>query len=240
MAVSTVRPLRFAKSVATRVSVDRESQEKHKRDSLLLEERDVVEQVLCGKKDEFGILVERYQNRALAVAIGLVGNRADAQDLVQHAFLKAYSNLKSFRGQSSFYTWFYRILFNLSIDLSRKAYRRSEFQVDEDMSLEAVSARAGGDPQTYMGHVVSPGEALERSEMREAFTSALEELTPEHRSVLMLREIDGLSYSEISDVVGCTKGTVMSRLHHARKKMQGSLKKLLSLEGNVYGQQVEQ
>ena len=158
---------------------------------------------------------------------------------MQHAFLKAYKNLKSFKGQSSFYTWLYRILFNLSIDLSRKAYRRSEFQVDENVSLEAISKSAGGDPHTYMGHIVAPDEAFERGEMQEAFGKALGELSPEHRAVLMLREVEGLSYLEISETVGCTKGTVMSRLHHARKKMQESLKSLLSLESVFLEQQVE-
>lgn len=227
MAVTTARPLRFAKSV----SVGRDIQEKQElHQELLAEEREIVEQVLAGDKNQFRILVDRYQSRTLAVAIGLVGNRDDAQDLVQHAFLKAYSNLKSFRGQSSFYTWLYRILVNLSIDLSRKSYRRSEVQVDESVSMEAISTRAGGDPEKYMGHIDSPDEAFQRGEMREAFGKALNQLSVEHRSVLMLREIEGLSYAEISETVGCTKGTVMSRLHHARKKMQEILKELLSME----------
>lgn len=227
MAVTTARPLQFAKSM----TAGRESEETAElHQEVLAEERAVVERVLAGDTEEYRVLVDRYQHRALAVAIGIVGNRDDAEDLVQHSFLKAYSNLASFRGQSSFYTWLYRILYNLSIDLSRKAYRRSEMQVEEGVSIEAIASRVGGDPEQYMGHVVGPEEAFNRAEMREAFSEALEELSPEHRSVLMLREIEGLSYAEISETVGCTKGTVMSRLHHARKRMQARLRELLSFD----------
>ena len=90
------------------------------------QDRLLVDQARDGNQDAYRQLVERYQRRAHAIAVGIVGNHHDAEDLVQQAFLKAYKSLGSFRGQSSFYTWLYRIIFNLSIDLSRKAYRRSE------------------------------------------------------------------------------------------------------------------
>jgi RNA polymerase sigma-70 factor (ECF subfamily) len=233
MSMTIARPLHFAGSiVASRSKSNPKKVENAEvQQEVLNEERAVVERILGGDKNAYRVLVDRYQSRALAVAIGIVGNRDDAEELVQQAFLKAYTNLESFRGQSSFYTWLYRILFNLSVDLSRKAYRRSELQVDEGVSFEALSERAGTNPEQYLGHIASPEEAFERGELREAFAEALSTLTPEHRTVLMLREVDGLSYSEISDAVGCSKGTVMSRLHHARRKMQGKLRELLSLPG---------
>lgn len=183
----------------------------------------LVERAQRGDSDAYRELVERYQRRAIAIAVGLLGNPEDARDLVQQAFLKAYRSLGSFRGQSSFYTWLYRILVNLSIDFSRKAYRRAEQGMDDANLLDTFAQRSSASPDDYLGHLDGPEQRVQRMELRKRLESALESLSSEHRTVIILREIEGLSYSEISDAVGCSKGTVMSRLHHARKRLQKAL-----------------
>ena len=186
-------------------------------------DRPLVERSRNGDLEAFRQLVERYQNRAHSIALGVVGSREDAEDIVQEAFLKAFRNLGSFRGQSSFYTWFYRIVFNLAIDLSRKRYRRSESNVGDHSSMDALTHHSTGDASDFLGTVPNPDQAMQRTDIGKGIRKALDGLSAEHRAVIILREIDGLSYSEISDVVGCSKGTVMSRLHHARKRLQGAL-----------------
>ncbi len=179
-----------------------------------------VELARAGDLEAFRQLVTRYQSRAFSVAIGIVGRKEDAEDIVQEAFLKVYRNLGSFRGQSSFYTWLYRIVFNLSIDLSRRRYRRSEASFGDSSSMDAVVQNVGKDASDFMATSTSPDMELDRVQIGKRIALGLEKLSPAHRAVIVLREIDGLSYTEISDVVGCSKGTVMSRLHHARKKLQ--------------------
>lgn len=186
----------------------------------------LVKRAKKGDKDAYRELVERYQQRVLSVALGVIGNPHDAEDIVQDGFLKAYKNLDSFKGNSSFYTWLYRIVFNLSIDLSRKAYRKNEYSSDDSSKMDALSYSTGAKADLYMGKIAAPDKEFESSQIREGFRAALAELTEEHRAVVVLREIDGLSYAEISEVLGCSKGTVMSRLHHARKKLQSSLRSL--------------
>lgn len=198
-----------------------ESAERARRDEML------VERARNGEREAFKQLVEQYQSRAHAVALGVVGNYQDAEDVVQDAFVKAYRNLGSFRGQSSFYTWLYRIVFNLAIDLSRRAYRKNEHSVEHAAGLDSAARTSASDAGSYLGKVADPEEERRNAEIRLRFSQALASLSPEHRAVIILREIDGLSYSEISDVIGCSKGTVMSRLHHARKRLQAALKDLM-------------
>lgn len=186
-------------------------------------DRALVERARNGELEAFRQLVEKYQSRAHSIAVGVISNKEDAEDIVQDAFLKAYRNLGSFRGQSSFYTWFYRIVFNLAIDLSRKRYRRSETSLGDDGSLDALNLHSAEDTGNLLGHVPTPDQVLDRQNIAVNIRKALDGLSAEHRAVIVLREVEGLSYSEISDVVGCSKGTVMSRLHHARKRLQRAL-----------------
>lgn len=195
-----------------------------------------VERVRAGDLEAFRELFNRYESRARAIAFGVVANRDDAEDVVQEAFLKAYRNISSFRGQSSFYTWFYRIVFNLSIDLSRKRYRKVESSLGESEAIDALRYQsenvsrgggAAGDGRELVGHIDGPEEVVNRADIRRSISQALDGLSADHRAVIVLREIEGLSYNEISDVVGCSKGTVMSRLHHARRRMQKALTELL-------------
>lgn len=187
-------------------------------------DRALVARVKAGDREAFKDLFDRYHRRLLSVAVGVVKNPQDAEDVVQDAFVKAYRNINSFLGNSSFYTWLYRIVFNLCIDLSRKSYRKNESGVDDSNSLDVVSRSSGQDPLTYLGSVKNPEESLRNSEIKQRLSKALSELSEEHRAVILLREVDGFSYAEIGDVLKCSKGTVMSRLHHARKRLQLALK----------------
>ena len=179
----------------------------------------LVRRARTGDKAAYRTLVERYQVRAHAIAYGVIGNFDDAQDIVQDAFIKAYRNLSAFRGQSSFYTWLYRIVFNLAVDLSRKRYRKAEMSMGDSFMLDGRIGEHG------VGAAASgPDEQLEKAEFRKMFREALRQLSPDHRMVIVLREVEGLSYAEISEVVGCSKGTVMSRIHHARRRLQSALR----------------
>lgn len=184
----------------------------------------LVQSSLAGDRQAFRELVEHYQSRAFALALGIVKNRQDAEDIVQESFVKAYLSLKNFKGESAFYTWLYRIVTNMSIDFKRRVARNggTASEYDESQSNPAPNLNA-----TEEG-VVQPQEALLRKERAQQIHQALAELSPEHRAVIVLREVDGLSYEEIADVVGVSKGTVMSRLHYARKKMQQVLGDLWS------------
>lgn len=164
-----------------------------------------------GDARAFRLLVERHQRRVVAIALGMVRNRQDALDVAQEAFLRVHCALGSFDGQSQFSTWLYRIVHNLCIDHLRR--RRIEVEFDErDASLRPAPA-VGDDP----------ARAVADRELRARFVTALETLSPAHRAVLTLREVEGLSYQQIAEVVGCSIGTVMSRLFHARRNLQREL-----------------
>lgn len=178
-------------------------------------DNELVARVLQGDKNAFRPIVERYQNRLFAMVVGMVRDEAEAKDLVQNAFIKAYQNLDSFRIDSAFYTWLYRIAMNLAIDSCRKRRRRRTGSFDE-----AVGTRDEDGEVVLVHHAPSPGEALQRKQLRERIFAAMDELTEDQREVLLLREVEGLSYAEISESMGIPEGTVMSRLFYARKRMQ--------------------
>lgn len=180
----------------------------------------LVERIQNGELEAYKTLVERYQKRILSVAFGVLGNYEDAEDVAQDALIKAYKSISKFRGQSSFYTWVYRIAINLCIDLKRKRYRHVETGIAEE---EVIDAIRGAEGDAYMGKISGPEERFKQDELRKKLLHALSTLSDEHRTVIVLREIDGLSYEEMSESIQCSKGTVMSRLFHARKKLQALL-----------------
>ncbi len=163
------------------------------------------------------MLVQRYQSKLFAVAFGVLRHREDAREVAQEAFIKAYRNLPGFRRDSSFYTWIYRITLNLAIDFQRKAWRKRETTF-EDVRLGPDEINATG-PRP-MGN---PGEKLESKRLAETIHSAIDKLPADQRTAIILREIQGLSYKEIAETMGCAEGTVMSRLYYARKKLQEML-----------------
>src|SRR4051812_36877409 len=146
-------------------------------------------------------------------------------DVVQDAFIKAHKYLDKFEGNSSFYTWLYRIVMNLAIDHIRKHRRVKPVELDEQ-HLEAASDGPGDEllPKFLGGN---PGRALLDKEIRARIDEALGELSENHRAVLVMRELEGMSYEEMAQAMGCSKGTIMSRLFHARKNMQKRLSDLV-------------
>ena len=186
-------------------------------------DRDLVRACQRGDKEAFRELVERYQRKIVSVAMGMVHNQEDALEIAQETFIKAYENLGRFKGESSFYTWLYRIVVNLSIDFQRRERRHPTVALED---------RAGPSGENYEDHLkeerlTEPFQETQAREVGARVTEAINELTPDHKAVILLREVEGLSYDEISRVMQCSKGTVMSRLHYARKKLQKRLKDCL-------------
>lgn len=184
---------------------------------------DLVQRARAGDRDAFRELVERHQRKIAALALGMTRNRDDALDIVQETFAKAYQSLDRFKGDAGFYTWVYRIAYNVCVDHQRREAKQPRVPLEGDDGSEAVPvAQAGGGLQTDQ-----PFDRARSAEIGERVRNAIAELTPDHRAVILLREVEGLSYTEISEVLDCPKGTVMSRLHYARRQLQARLRELL-------------
>jgi RNA polymerase sigma-70 factor (ECF subfamily) len=181
----------------------------------------LVERARRGDREAFRVLVERYQRKVAALAVGMLRNREDALDVVQDTFTKAYQSLDKFKGDSSFYTWIYRIGVNLCIDHQRRESRYVQATGESDDLGDEVAPPSAEDLERD-----EPFELARSSEIGVHLVEAINELTPEHRAVILLREVDGLSYEEISQALDCPKGTVMSRLHYARRHLQARLRGL--------------
>ncbi len=192
-------------------------------------DHDLVQRVQAGDSKAFRELFDKYHRRAFAVAMGVVKNEDDALDAVQEAFVKVHKNIHKFQGSSSFYTWLYRIVMNVSIDHVRRTSRRKNLDFDERALHEESEVAGDG---ALVPHVTNanPGKAALRRELGGAIQAALQELPEHHRAAIVLREIEGMSYEEMAEALGVPKGTVMSRLFHARKKMQAALAPYLSGE----------
>lgn len=174
-----------------------------------------------GDQHAFETIVTRYRGKIYAMIVNMTGNDADAWDLAQEVFLKAWRALPKFEARSSFYTWIYRITHNVTYDwLRKKKITGSEF----DDTLGTPDIAAGAHTVPYGD--TSPDTLMENRELGSEIKAALQELSPEHRAIILLKEIDGLSYQEISESLGITMGTVMSRLFYARKKLQTLLQHL--------------
>ncbi len=193
-----------------------------------MDEKELVRQAKSGDSEAFRQLFERHNRRAYALALGVVRNPDDALDVVQDAFIKAHRYLPKFEGTSSFYTWLYRIVMNLAIDHLRKAKRAQ--QVDFNDALAHIEGEGGASDDSLLPKILGadPGKSLVRKEMREHISIALQSLSENHRAVLVMRELEGLSYEEMAKAMDCSKGTIMSRLFHARKNMQQQLLELMS------------
>lgn len=178
------------------------------------DDRRLIADSLAGRRDAFGELVSRYQTRLYNAAIRLVDSPDDAADVVQDAFLNAFQSLHAFKGDAEFFTWLYRIAFNGAISLKRK--KRPTGRLDAASGERAFEP---ADPSDY----VRTGHALERTEENALLHAALVRLSPEHREVLTMKDLDGLRYEEIAEVLGVPVGTVRSRLHRARLELRDLL-----------------
>jgi RNA polymerase sigma-70 factor (ECF subfamily) len=191
-----------------------------------VDDRDLVEAARRGDRGAFRTLFERYHRRAYALAFGVLRHQDDALDVVQDAFIKAHKYLDKFEGNSTFYTWLYRIVMNLAIDHLRKHRRVRPVELDEQR-IEDGTVDEALLPRLLGGN---PGRALMDKQIRARIDEALGELSDNHRTVLVLRELEGMSYEEMAQAMGCSKGTIMSRLFHARKNMQKRLADLAPSE----------
>jgi RNA polymerase sigma-70 factor (ECF subfamily) len=187
-----------------------------------LEDRGLVERVQAGDKEAFRMLVERHQRRAFSIAMALVRDENDARELVQDAFLRVYKNIGGFQGQSSFFTWLYRIITNLSIDLIRKPGRQVA-ELDENRAGDSEEGPSKDFPFLSRIDGADPADVVRRGEIAIRLREALAALPDYHRGVILMREVEGLSYEEMAQAMKVSKGTIMSRLFHARQKLQKAL-----------------
>jgi RNA polymerase sigma-70 factor, ECF subfamily len=197
-----------------------------------LDDLALVTRARAGDAEAFRALVVRYQRKVYAVALGIVKDPDLAWDVAQDAFVRVHAHIGEFKGESAFATWVFRIATHLGIDAVRRERTRSKQDVDEADEL-AVAEGGEGILATALG--TNPQETALRRELRDKMTEALEQIPEKHRTILVLREVEGLSYEELAERLGINKGTVMSRLFHARKKMQALLRRYVGIEGAAAG-----
>lgn len=182
----------------------------------------LIERVRAGNIAAFDELVNKYKQRIYAIVYNMTSNREDAADLTQDCFIKAFRSLDRFKGRSHFFTWLYRIAVNATLShLKRNRYRRffsfenlHEDGISPDLA-EALSSKMQTERPVMLG------------ELQEKLNEALQSLSPKHRTVVVLFEIEGLSHEEISEIVQTSVGTVRSRLHYAKRQLQASLQPYL-------------
>lgn len=182
----------------------------------------LVQRVQSGEVGAFDQLIVKYRERVYSVVYNMTSNREDAADLTQEAFIKAFQSINRFQGQSSFFTWLYRIAVNSTLTHLRKSKLRTFFSFEkiheEDKSSEVLNQltdKKGADREVYV------------KELQEKLNEAMQKLSIKHRTVVTLFEIDGLSHEEIAEVMDCSVGTVRSRLHYAKQLLQSELQSYL-------------
>ena len=184
-------------------------------------ELDLVKHSQAGNTEAFDQLVSRYRTRVFGMIYNMVHNEQDAWDLAQDSFVKAWKSIGRFRGQSSFYTWIYRIIMNVTIDwLRKKQVKGAGVEFDDAIQLKEINPASRTLPKAD----ALPHERMEQREIRQRIDAAIAKLSPEHRAVIVMKEIEDLQYNEIAQILGCSLGTVMSRLFYARKKLQNLLR----------------
>ncbi len=184
-------------------------------------ETDLVKRCQAGDTEAFDELVTRYRTRIFGMIYNMVHNEQDAWDLAQDSFVKAWKSIKRFRGRSSFYTWVYRIVMNVTIDwLRKKQVKGVGAEFDDAIQTKQIDPASRTAPKAD----ALPYETMQRTEIRARIDNAIAQLSPEHRAVILMKEIEEMQYHEIAEMLGCSIGTVMSRLFYARKKLQNLLR----------------
>ncbi len=180
------------------------------------EDREVVRRVQAGETEAFEVLVEKYKRKTFRLAYGVLRDQEEALDVSQEAFVKAFRSLPKFKGESAFYTWLFRITMNVALDRKRQRTSRARSLGTEDVPPEEWE-------RTAVATDISPDDEAASAERRARIGHALESLPEHHRSIIILSDIEGLSYREIAEVLAIPMGTVMSRLHNARKRLREAL-----------------
>lgn len=182
------------------------------------EERALVARAKEGDMTAYDELIRRYQERIYATVYNMTSNHEDANDLAQESFIKAYSALKSFKGDSSFFTWIYRIAVNKTINFLKQRKNRMH------MSLNDLDFNAEHDPDLVaLVSDKTPRRDANLAELQEKLNAAMQKLSEDHRMVVTLHDIQGMSHEEIGKIMECNTGTVRSRLFYARQQLQGYL-----------------
>ena len=181
------------------------------------EDQELVRAAQGGEMEAFEELVARHRDKIYARAYSMMRNEEEAIDLSQEAWVKGWQRLKQFHGESSFGTWMTRIVINLCLDQLRKQKRQRTDSIDE------INEESGGVERQMPVVTVNPTAGLERTELRQRIDRALGQLSYEHRTVLVLHEFEEMEYKEIAKTMGCSIGTVMSRLFYARRKLAALL-----------------
>ncbi len=182
-------------------------------------EKNLLERAKSGDIAAFEQLIESYQRKIFNIAFRMLGNYDDAGDLTQEVLIRIYKSIRSFKEQSSFSTWIYRITTNVCLDELRKRKNKKVVSLDDEIRLEDGEMKRqieSGDP--------SPEETVETEELKKFVDDSIAQLSEEHRMVIVLRDIQGFSYEEIAEIIKCPAGTVKSRINRARQALKNILK----------------
>jgi RNA polymerase sigma-70 factor (ECF subfamily) len=188
------------------------------------EETEMISRCQQGDQEGLKEIFDKYHKKVYRIAYGVVRQREEALDVVQEVFIKLFRSIKNFKGRSHFYTYLYRMVMNTAIDHARKAGKQFMSSLNEEGSFEPSDEVEKG-----------PERILLQKELEERVKLAMDKLPAEQKAALIFRDVEGLSYQEMAEAMGCSIGTVMSRLHYGRKRMQESLKDYVKLHGQSRG-----
>ncbi len=188
------------------------------------QETEMISRCQQGDQEALKEIFDKYHKKVYRIAFGVVRQREEALDIVQEVFIKLFHSIRNFKGRSHFYTYLYRMTMNTAIDHTRKTGKQSVSSLDEEGSFEPSDAVEKG-----------PERILLQKELEERVKRAMDKLPAEQKAALIFRDVEGLSYQEIAEAMGSTIGTVMSRLHYGRKRLQDLLKDYVGLPGQGRG-----
>lgn len=192
-----------------------------------IDEKQLIQDCLTGRTEAFGELVLRYQDRLYNALCRILGSADDARDVAQDAFVQAFQKLKTFRGQSAFYSWLFRIALNAAATQQRRTRRKiASLDAGRDRQNRGDRPQTAQDPPDHRPDAL-PSHALESRERKALIQAALDQIAPEFRIPLVLKEIEGLKYQEIAVIIGCPIGTVRSRIHRARTELRQRLESVM-------------
>jgi RNA polymerase sigma-70 factor (ECF subfamily) len=182
-------------------------------------EKILIDRCINGDIEAFEELISDYEKKVFNIALRIIGNYNDAEDISQEIFIKVFKSIKNFKGNSSFYTWLYRIVVNECFDIAKKKKKVLAFSIDTPIVTGDDEVQRDIKDRSKL-----PEEEFENKELRKEIQKALNMISNEHRTMIVLRDVQGFSYDEISEMLKCPPGTVKSRINRARK----ALKELLS------------